>query len=111
MNTTRAANYWCRTNGEEGRLLAMGSVGSDATGKMICAALEAEKHPYSIVEVKPAATGLCAVTVNNVDRTCIAILEACERYPLSHMKQVMTDDMMKNCICTYSTGFFIESNF
>ena len=23
----------------------------------------------------------------------------------------MADDMMKNCICTYSTGFFIESNF
>lgn len=78
---------------------------------MICESLAAEKHAYSIVEVSPASTGLCAVTVNNVDRTCIAILEACEHYPESHMKQTMESEMMKNCICTYSTGFFIESNY
>lgn len=35
MNTTRAANYWFRANGEEGRLLAMGSIGDDETGKII----------------------------------------------------------------------------
>jgi hypothetical protein len=31
-----------------------------------------------MIQIPNIRTGLCAVTVVNVDRTCIAILDACE---------------------------------
>jgi len=56
-------------------------------------------------------TGQCAVTVVKVDRTCIAILDACERYPLSHLESKLDEERLSDTICFYSTAFFIDSNF
>lgn len=58
-----------------------------------------------------ALTGQCAVTVVKVDRTCIAILDACEKYPLSHIVENLRQDNLRETVCFYSTGFFIQSNF
>ena len=44
---------------------------------------------FSIFRSKDKATGVCAVHVNNVNRTCIAILDACESYPLSHTESIL----------------------
>lgn len=51
------------------------------------------------------------MTVVKVDRTCIAILEACEKYPLEHVQQQLNPDYLQDTLCLYSTGFFIESNY
>jgi hypothetical protein len=34
-------------------------------------------------------TGSCAVTVVDADRTCIAVLDACEKYPKEHLIEVL----------------------
>jgi hypothetical protein len=36
-----------------------------------------------------AMTGQCAVTVVDADRTCIGVLDACEKYPTSHLEEVL----------------------
>lgn len=45
------------------------------------------------------------------DRTCIAILESCESYPLSHLQGVLAKPEFKNCLAFYTTGFFIGANW
>lgn len=45
------------------------------------------------------------------DRTCIAVLDACEKYPTEHMVEALKREENKNCMFFYSTGFFIESNY
>ena len=70
-------------------MATMGAVGHDETAEIILKQLQDEKISYSVVQAD-VSTGLCAVTVNNVDRTCIAILDACEKYPLNHMARMLT---------------------
>lgn len=89
----------------------MGAVGHDETAKIILKQLQDEKISYSIFEAEDGvSTGLCAVTVNNVDRTCIAILDACEKYPTSHMANILTQAAVMQAHVFYSTAFFISSN-
>jgi hypothetical protein len=47
--------------------------------------MDIENIMYEFHEDDVAITGQCAVSVVNVDRTCIAILDACSKYPLSHI--------------------------
>ena len=57
------------------------------------------------------STGQCAVTVVKADRTCVAVLDACEEYPTSHLLKVLEDPQSKNYISFYTTGFFIQTNY
>lgn len=90
--------------------MTLGSIGNDRTGKIVKSIIESEKLLYSIHEVEDTLTGQCAVSVVNVDRTCIAILDACEKYPTEHIKESLNKELLKDTFCFYSTGFFIESN-
>ena len=45
------------------------------------------------------------------DRTCIAVLDACEKYPTSHLKLVLERPEMASIMFYYTTAFFIESNY
>lgn len=110
MNTSRAANYYLKKQTETGRVLTMGAVGQDLAAKMLLDQLEDEKLCYD-VHLTEKSTGLCAVTVNKVDRTCIAILDACEQYPTSHMRKMIDSELFRDCFCLYSTGFFVSSNW
>ena len=46
----------------------------------------------------------------HADRTCIAVLDACEYYPTSHFKETLSNKMVQNCRIFYTTGFFIRGN-
>lgn len=85
MNTTRAANNYLVSQKESNRTITFGAIGKDIPSEMIVSMLNEEKINYSLHQDAEVPTGLCAVTVNNVDRTCIAILDACEKYPSTHM--------------------------
>ena len=66
---------------------------------------------HDIYQDPEAVTGTCAVTVVNVDRTCIAILDANKKYPIEHMSQLLKKDYVKDTWIFYSTAFFIASNY
>ena len=67
----------------------MGATGQDNAADMVVEMLTKEGVGFSIHEDKDVSTGLCALTVNNADRTSIAILDACEKYPTEHMVKMM----------------------
>ena len=54
-----------------------------------------------------ALTGQCAVTVVEADRTCVAVLDACEKYPTKHLKHVIERDDLGSVMFYYTTAFFI----
>lgn len=110
MNTSRAAHkYLQATNGFEfQKVVTLGCVGDDEAGKFVAKSLDEENMMHEIYVDDTTLTGQCAVTVINVDRTCIAILDACTKYPFSHLQPLMTEEYLKDTICFYSTAFFIE---
>lgn len=66
---------------------------------------------HDIHQDPEAVTGTCAVTVVNVDRTCIAILDANKKYPSSHMEHLLSKNYVQDTWIFYSTAFFIASNY
>lgn len=66
---------------------------------------------HEIYQDPEAVTGTCAVTVVNVDRTCIAILDANKKYPISHMEHLLSKTYVQDTHVFYSTAFFIASNY
>jgi len=89
MNTSRAANFYLQAleGQESSRVKTLGSIGKDKAGAYIVKELNKENLLHDLYEDETALTGQCAVTVVKVDRTCIAILDACEKYPTSHIVQ------------------------
>lgn len=73
--------------------------------------LAEENLMHDIYIDESTITGSCAVTVVNVDRTCIAILDACEKYPQSHLESKLNPTSLAETVVFYSTAFFIQSNF
>ena len=53
-------------------------------------------------------TGTCGVIVHNKERSLIANLAACTKYPISHYEQNI--EVFKKAAFLYTTAFFITSN-
>jgi adenosine kinase len=87
MNTSRAANKYLQAiHGKNfAKVYTLGCIGNDEAGKQILQQLRNENLMHDIYIDDQTLTGQCAVSVVNVDRTCIAILDACEKYPQSHL--------------------------
>ena len=66
---------------------------------------------HDIHQDPQAVTRTCAVTVVNVDRTCIAILDANKKYPSSHKEHLLSKTYVQDTWVFYSTAFFIASNY
>ena len=112
MNTSRAAHNYLQAAGSspKGKVLTLGCIGDDDSGSYIKKQLKDEEVLYDVHVEEGSLTGSCPVTVVNVDRTCIAILDACEKYPTSHLTSTLENYDMTKALFFYSTGFFIESN-
>lgn len=92
MNTCRAANRYLQGLNEEkysNKVITLGSIGKDSQGDFIKKQLDKENIINHLFKADDAMTGSCAVTVVEVDRTCIAVLDACEKYPLEHLAGVL----------------------
>ena len=66
MNTTRAANFYFQAHPRgpyHQRVMTIGSIGSDTTGKFIQDQLKTENVLADMFVVDGAITGQCAVTV------------------------------------------------
>jgi sugar/nucleoside kinase (ribokinase family) len=87
MNTSRAANKYLQAMyGEDfSKVYTLGCIGKDVAGETVLKQIKADNLMHDIFIDESTLTGACAVTVVNVDRTNIAILDACEKYPLSHL--------------------------
>jgi len=117
VNTSRSANFFLQSVGKRRRsvdfnerVMTIGAIGSDAQGLKVQSQLNRESVSFSVYKAENTMTGSCAVTVNNGDRTCIAILDACEKYPMSHMETVLNSESIKGTKIFYTTGFFLESS-
>jgi len=87
----------------------LGSIGTDKQGTWIKDQLAKENIKHAIFEAQNEKTGECAVTVVDADRTCIAVLDACLKYPTSHLAGIL--DTEDSAYCFYTTGFFVEVNY
>jgi len=91
-------------------MMTLGSIGNDNQAEWIEESLNKEKLGYDVYKCDKA-TGQCAVTVVKADRTCVAVLDACEEYPISHLKSIIDKPESTNFLCFYTTGFFISTNY
>lgn len=110
MNTARAANFYLQALDLKNKVLTVGSIGTDDAAKIILEKTQQEDLLTSIHQEATAITGQCAVTVHEADRTCIAVLDACEAFPTSHLASLLANDTYQFNYF-YSTGFFIETNY
>ena len=110
MNTCRAANMYFLGLDEQkykNKVITLGSIGQDSQGEFIQKKLKEEKIINYLHVDEEAMTGSCAVTVVDADRTCIAVLDACEKYPKEHLAGVLSRPEIDSCQVFYSTAFFI----
>lgn len=110
MNTSRSAQYFLKAMDTklDNKIVTMGSIGDDSSADFIIDSLNKEGIHYYISQSSQTSTGTCAVAVVNIDRTGIAILDACHKYKQDHMKEVLEKPSTKNFLCFYSTAFFIK---
>lgn len=113
MNTCRSAHFYLQALlGEDvpSKILTLGSIGNDDQANWIEKTLVDEKIGYDVFKCEKS-TGQCAVTVVKADRTCVAVLDACEQYPTSHLENIIQRPESNNFLCLYTTGFFINTNY
>jgi len=114
MNTSRAANYYLQARlGEEAsdKIKTLGSIGDDEAGKWILQKLKEEKLNADLMVIENSITGSCPVTVVEGDRTCVAILDACENYKATHIEKVLAEEKdLTKVKYMYTTGFMLEIN-
>lgn len=114
MNTSRAANFYLQcvdSSKFENRVFSTGSIGKDQQAQDIIDQLNNDGLTFDFHQEEGAVTGTCAVTVVNVDRTCIAILDANQKYPTTHMDKLLSTKYVHETNVFYSTAFFIASNY
>ena len=114
MNTCRAANFYFQGLDDQkysNKCITLGSIGKDSAGELIQKQLEDEKIINYLYVDEEAMTGSCAVTVVDADRTCIAVLDACEKYPADHLSSILEKPEIQFSKVFYSTAFFIEANY
>ena len=64
-----------------------------------------------LLQVENVITGSCPVTVVKADRTCFAILDACEHYSEDHFKNIIENQSLTEKVkYMYTTAFFIDCN-
>ena len=87
----------------------MGSIGDDDAGKWILETLKTENLDADLDIIENSLTGSCPTTVVEADRTCVAILDACEHYKKSHAEKVLSNkENLSEVKYFYTTGFMLE---
>lgn len=86
-----------------------GSIGNDEFGKVLEKELEETGvHGYFHKE-EGTPTGTCAVLIHNKERTLVANLSACLKYPTEHLKKNL--QVLEKASFLYTSAFFITSNY
>ena len=72
--------------------MTAGSIGDGQAGKIISKQVNEENIINDIFVAKDSLSGSCPTTVCEGDRTCIAVLDACKKYPSSHMANMLSQN-------------------
>ena len=89
INTSRASQIYFKSSPQgpfHQKVLTLGCIGQDDPGKFVQESLKNEQLLHSVHVDSEATTGCCPTIVTDKERTCLAILDACEKYPLSHIQ-------------------------
>ena len=93
------------------RVLNVGCTGADSYAEAIINCLDIEGVLHSVHQIASAESGTCPVTIHKGQRTCVAILDACERFSTAHLKDLIkTSPHVPSILCYYTTAFLSEVN-
>ena len=107
MNSIRSCNFMLKDS-HPGKCAYFGCIGKDEFGDVLDKTLkDSGMHSY-LHRDESEKTGTCGVVVHNKERSLIANLAACTKYPLSHYEQNV--EVFKKAAFIYTTAFFITSN-
>ena len=109
LNSVRAANYMLTAAGHTRRTAFMGSIGNDEFGKTLEVELSETGVSALLHKDEKEPTGTCAVLVLENERTLVANLAACLKYPTSHLDSHTV--ALEKTQLFYTSAFFITSNY
>ncbi|CAE7770391.1 ADK2 [Symbiodinium pilosum] len=92
---------------EPGATGYMGCVGADGFGERLARECEAAGVTTRLLVDREAATGTCAVTILDGERSLTTRLGAANMYKLDHAKQPENFTLLRSAKIIYSAGFFI----
>ena len=108
LNSIRAANFMLKDT-HPGKCAYFGCIGKDEVAKVLEDELEkAGMHGYFHHD-ESTPTGTCAVIIREKERTLVANLAACLKYPTKHLKDNMS--VLERSKVLYTSAFFVTSNY
>ena len=108
MNSARAANYFLKHRGVEGKVTYFGAIGTDDKGGVLEQEIADQKINGNFHKDTETPTGTCAVLVVDKERSLCANLAAACKYSPEHLANNMA--ALDSAKFIYSTGFFITSS-
>ena len=88
VNTSRASQMYlnsCPDGPFTQKVLTLGCIGQDDSGSFVQQKLKEDSILHSLHIDPNAHTGCCPTITCQKERTCVAILDACEKYPHDHL--------------------------
>lgn len=104
QNSIRVAQWMLQ---KPGACSYIGSVGKDKFGDQLRKSAEGDNIRVYYHEDDKAATGTCAVLIQNKERSLIANLAAANNFKIDHLKKSEVESVWKNAQYYYSAGFFL----
>lgn len=108
LNTIRATNFMLKDSHPK-KTVYFGCIGNDEVGETLEKELESTGVHGVFHKDRDTPTGTCAVIIVNKERTLVANLAACLKYPTEHLKTNMS--VIEKSKVLYTSAFFITSNY
>lgn len=109
LNSVRGANYMLTAAGHANKTVFIGSIGKDEFGTTLKTELSESGVTGLLHEDEATPTGTCAVLVLNHERTLVANLAACLKYPTTHLESNLS--VLEKTQFFYTSAFFVTSNY
>jgi len=88
LNTIRSTNFMLKDT-HPNKVVYFGCIGNDEVGETLEKELESTGVHGAFHKDRETPTGTCAVIIVNKERTLVANLAACLKYPTEHLKTNM----------------------
>lgn len=108
LNSIRSCNFMLKDS-HPGQVAYFGCIGKDEFGNVLEKTLQDSGIHSYLCRDETEKTGTCAVIVHEKERSLIANLAACTKFPLDHFKNNV--QTFKDAHLIYTTAFFITSNY
>lgn len=108
MNSLRCSNFMMKAK-YPGSCLYIGCIADDERGQQMESDAKGEGLDTLWAKTDETYTGACAVLIKDQERSLVADLGACLKYPTQHLKDNLAK--LDSAKIFYLTSFFISSNF